>query len=378
MMARCPIHISEGTVGKRRTRVAAIACKRRMSYLSTSSGYRTTVSEDEIFRLNRSRMKGTLFLLILVFVIGSNENSDFEESEFVSYAEPLSGSDEQIEMEPIPGGVFQMGDPDVKQRDVRVDDFWMAKYEVTWQQYELFSRQAMDELAEHIPNLDGAVQIGVDAISIPTPPYVEMSFGMGTDGYPAISMTHYAAINFAKWLTAKTGNFYRLPTEAEWEYACRAGSETVTHLDDSGGQLEQYEWYQENSSGTYNQVGTKEPNAFGLHDMMGNVSEWTMDKYYEDYLDRLEGDVVDNPWFHPDVLYPRAVRGGSYRDSSEEVHCANRRGSNANWKMLDPQFPKSLWWHTSVPYIGFRVVRPKETPSPEEIEQYWIEAIEDL
>ncbi|MEX2602310.1 MAG: SUMF1/EgtB/PvdO family nonheme iron enzyme [Balneolaceae bacterium] len=325
-------------------------------------------------------MKGTLFLLILVFAISSSEisaDAERQDSEFDSYSEQISGSEEQIELEPVPGGVFQMGDPDVKQRDVRVDDFWMAKYEVTWQQYELFSRQAMDELADDVPNPDGAVQIGVDAISIPTPPYVEMSFGMGTDGYPAISMTHYAALNFAKWLTAKTGNFYRLPTEAEWEYACRAGSETVTHTGDSS-DLDQYEWHEENSSGTYNRVGTREPNAFGLHDMMGNVAEWTMDKYYEDYLDRLEGDIADNPWFRPDVLYPRAVRGGSYRDSPEEVHCANRRGSNANWKMLDPQFPKSLWWHTSVPYIGFRVVRPRVTPSEEEIEQYWIEAMEDL
>src|SRR5579872_4988209 len=100
---------------------------------------------------------------------------------------------------------------------------------------------------------------------------MEMSFGMGINGYPAISMTQHAANKYAEWLSAKTGEFYRLPTEAEREYACRAGSTAAYYFGDDVSQLGDYAWYQANSKGKYQKVGTKKPNAWGLYDMLGNV-----------------------------------------------------------------------------------------------------------
>lgn len=306
---------------------------------------------------------------------------------FEDYTTDIPGTDVELEMVAIPGGEFTMGSPEDEagradnegpQRRVQVSSFWMGKYEITWNQYDLFADEVMDQLSQELAeNQDRDVSISVDAISKPTQPYVDMTFGMGRDGYPAISMTHYAAIMYAKWLTAKTGDFYRLPTEAEWEYACRGGTDTAYYFGNSAGDVNDHAWYRENSDRSYNKVGTKEPNPFGLYDMAGNLSEWTMDQYYDDYYDRLEGDPAENPWFKPTELYPRAVRGGSWQDEAEDQRCTNRIGSDPEWKQLDPQFPKSLWWHTSASFLGFRLVRPAETPSTEEIEAYWIEAMDD-
>lgn len=333
-----------------------------------------------------SSIRGLIpIFLISAFLAGFFLTSD--DDPFTEYSQLIPGTDVSIEMVPVEGGTFLMGSPDDEQgrsddegprREVKVDSFWMGKYEITWNQYDLFANEVIGRLADELATGQRDIEIPVDAISTPTPPYVDMTFGMGRDGYPAISMTHYAAVMFTKWLTAKTGDFYRLPTEAEWEYACRAGSDSAYHFGESPDEIDRYVWYNGNSNRSYNAAGTKEPNGFGLHDMSGNLAEWTMDQYYEDYFERLEGEPAENPWFKPDQLYPRSVRGGSWQDGPEDQRCAKRRGSQERWKMLDPQMPKSLWWHTSAPFVGFRVVRPKETPSSEEIERYWIEAMEDF
>ena len=150
--------------------------------------------------------------------------------------------------------------------------FWMQAHEVTWDEYRLFMFATQGGEIAHKDEL-------VDAVSRPTKPYVEMSFGMGIDGFPAISMTQHAANKYAEWLSARTGEFYRLPTEAEWEYACRAGTTTEFHFGDDASQLGDYAWYAANSEGKYQKVGTKKPNAWGLYDMLGNVMEWTLDQY---------------------------------------------------------------------------------------------------
>lgn len=282
-------------------------------------------------------------------------------------------------MQFIPGGNFTMGSPaselghfgdEGPQHQVTVDGFWMGQYEITWDLYNLFVTREIDQ-NQVKKTLSSEVQIDVDAVSGATTPYVEMSFGMGVDNYPAICMTQLAAVKFCEWLSAMTGHFYRLPTEAEWEYACRAGNQTAYSFGEDAAQLDKYAWFAENSNEKYQKVGSKLPNPWGLYDMHGNVAEWTLDQYLPTaYRQRTRG--VKNPLTPGDKVYPKIVRGGSWMDAPKRLRSAARRPSSKKWKKRDPQIPKSKWWHTDAPFVGFRVVRPVKTPSEEEQKKYWM------
>jgi formylglycine-generating enzyme required for sulfatase activity len=297
-------------------------------------------------------------------------------AEMKPYTEKIPRTEITFDMVPIPAGEFQIGTPENEagrrkdegpQRTLRIDPFWMGKREVTWDEYRLFM---FSQMAKEDTNKDDVV----DAISRPTRPYVEMSFGMGINGFPAISMTQHAANKYAEWLSAKTGHFYRLPTEAEWEYACRAGTTTAYSFGDDPAQLGDYAWFADNSEGKYQKVGTKKPNPWGLYDMHGNVMEWTLDQYdpagYKDL-------GPDNPMKASTQPYPQSVRGGAWTDPAEQLRCGSRIGSDPSWKMQDPQLPKSIWYHTDAQGLGFRLVRPLKVPSPEQLYKYWNSGVEN-
>jgi formylglycine-generating enzyme required for sulfatase activity len=306
---------------------------------------------------------------------------------FEAYTTNVPGSDVSFTMQPIPGGTFMMGSPESDpnhQQDegpqvkVMVDPFWMASTETTWDMFEIFVFQEQEKrLASANGGLESANIPSVDAVSRPTPPYLDMSFGMGKYGYPAICMTQYSAQLFCKWLTAKTGVFYRLPTEAEWEYACRAGTSTAYFFGDDAALLDEYAWHYGNTNAGYEKVGAKKPNPWGLYDMHGNVSEWTLDQYDPEFYAQL-GNEVANPYNKPVELYPRTTRGGSYDDDPEMLRSATRIPSNPRWKQQDPQIPKSLWWHTDARFVGFRIVRPLTPPSADDLDAFWPQPIEDL
>ncbi|WP_031495299.1 formylglycine-generating enzyme family protein [Bryobacter aggregatus] len=276
------------------------------------------------------------------------------------YKNIIPGTEVPYEMLPIPGGKFLMGTPESEpghkpdespQHTVAVEPFWMASHEVTWNEYRLF-------MFAMLAGETAGNNITIDAISRPTKPYVEMSFGMGIEGYPAISMTHHAANKYAQWLSAKTGHFYRLPTEAEWEYACRANAPAPTPLGD-------YAVYKANSGEKYAKVGTKKPNAWGLYDMLGNVMEWTVDQY--------DPKAYEHPqtWYPSKTSYPHTARGGGWDSTPDGVRCGARVPSNESWKMQDPNLPKSIWYHTDATWLGFRLVRPLKIPSAEEMHKFW-------
>ena len=313
----------------------------------------------------------TIFLIFNITVFS-------QEKDFENYNQKIAGGDYGLEMISINGGVFKMGSPNYETNrmadegpvnKVKVDSFWIGKFEITWDLYHLFMSREIDE--NHVlVDEENEINIEVDAVSAATTPYVEMSFGMGTDGYPAISMTQLAASKFCEWLSAMTGNYYRLPTEAEWEYACRAGSDTPFSFNDEN-QISEYAWYDENSDGKYHKVGQKKPNPWGLHDMHGNVSEWTLDQYNPTAYVRSD-TLISNPIEIATKLYPRVARGGSFMDRSYRLRSSARLASNKKWKKQDPQIPRSIWWHTDAQFLGFRVLRPYKTPSLEEQKKYWI------
>ncbi|MBR98587.1 MAG: sulfatase-modifying factor protein [Flavobacteriaceae bacterium] len=295
-----------------------------------------------------------------------------------NYVQKVPQTEENIPMIFIPSGSFKMGSPKSEighfadegpQHEVQIDAFWIGQYEITWDLYNLFVSREIDQY-QMKKDLESEVSIDVDAVSGATMPYVEMSFGMGTDGYPAISMTQLAAVKFCEWLSAMTGKFYRLPTEAEWEYACRAGSEAAYSFGEDLSELKDYAWYSDNSNEKYQKVGQKKPNSWGLHDMHGNVAEWTLDQYIPTAYKKRKKDV-DNPYEAPTKTYPRVVRGGSWMDKPERLRSSSRTPSSKRWKRRDPQIPKSLWWHTDAQFLGFRIVRPLETPSEEIQKKYW-------
>ncbi|GAB4138838.1 MAG: formylglycine-generating enzyme family protein [Planctomycetota bacterium] len=276
-------------------------------------------------------------------------------------------------MMPVPGGKFVMGSPkdEPGHRDeegpggtVEIEPFWMGRCEVTWEEYDCWNTDAS------LPQSKKP-----DGQSRPTPAYVDMTFGMGREGgYPAICMTNEAARQYCVWLSRKTGRFYRLPTEAEWEYACRAGTKTPWSFGADPSAAGDYAWCAANSGKKYHKVGQKKPNAFGLCDMHGNVSEWCADAWIADFYAPAVGGAYprSSPYAVPrgkngrPFRYPHVARGGSWQDPVEMLRSAARLRSDPSWKERDPQLPQSWWYFTDAPFVGFRVVRPLREPDAEQ------------
>jgi len=302
-------------------------------------------------------------------------------AEMKRYVEKIPGSDVSFAMVPIPGGKFRMGsaateagrkDGECAPIEVELSPFWMEEHELTWDEYRLFQFKLDIELRKAGKFEAQPTDGWADAVSRPTPPYVPMDFGMGLEGFPAISMTEFAAKHYTKWLSMKTGRFYRLPTEAEWEYACRAGASSAYSFGDDAKQLGDYAWSYDNSEGRYHKVKQKKPNAWGLYDMHGNVAEWCIDQHDDGaFLRAFTGKLANNPVNWPTKQYPRVVRGGSWDDDPDRLRCAARRGSAAGWKVQDPQLPKSIWYLTDAKFVGFRVVRPLTEPSDADKAKFW-------
>ena len=289
------------------------------------------------------------------------------------------GAEMQLDMAPVPGGEFLLGSPDSEPgrgelespgRRVQVGPFWMATHETTWDLYRVF-------MFDTDRGGDNPAAAWADAVSRPTAPYRPMDFGMGVEGFPAISMTQFAARQFTKWLSMKTGRFYRLPTEAEWEYACRAGSRTAWSFGGGAAEIDRFAWHAGNSDRRYQRVALLEANAWGLFDLHGNVAEWTLDAY-ADYAALGEGELLIDPIAWPAREFPRSVRGGSWQDEPAALRCAARRGSEFSWKRMDPQIPQSVWYHTNARFLGFRVVRPLVEPPVERQARYWAPDVDSV
>lgn len=321
----------------------------------------------------------------------------------VPYDETIPGSDVTFRMIPVPGGTFRMGSPENEQGrtadegptfEVTVEPFWMGRCEVTWAEYQQYIAAHNVFLAMQAANIrtvDASNE--ADAVTAPTVLYDPSTTYMNGEepDLPAVTMTQYAARQYTKWLSGLTGRFYRIPAESEWEYACRAGTDTPYSCGCGDPEaLAEVAWFTDNSDDTTHPVGQKKPNAFGLYDMHGNVAEWVVDELVAGGFAKPAALAQPVPgekaiqW--PVRLYPRVLRGGAYYDEASECRSASRKGSydaggdrkNPDWKDEDPNIPKSPWWYTEEPAmgVGMRIVRSFTPPADPGTRAKWWEADE--
>jgi formylglycine-generating enzyme required for sulfatase activity len=271
---------------------------------------------------------------------------------------------------------------------VTIEPFWIGEHEVTWAEYNQFCALLKPFARfEHLGIRKVTSDNQSDAVTAPSIVYdPSMYFPTTADQrewpkHPAAAMTQYGAKQYTKWLSKLTEKFYRLPSEAEWEFACRAGSTTSYCFGDDEGRLADYAWYFDNSDEDTHPVGLKKPNRWGLYDMHGNVSEWVLDQYSEQYDALRKAVSAGEPPIHwPTRLHPRTVRGGSW--DSEAVRCrsAARVGSSVLLQEEEPMVPPSPTWLASsaARAIGFRIARPLNPPPIKSHEKYWDADVDEL
>ncbi|QES89513.1 formylglycine-generating enzyme family protein [Rhizosphaericola mali] len=230
----------------------------------------------------------------------------------------LVNAQEYPQMILVEGGTFTMGDSEMEgsadelpAHDVTLKTFSIAKTETTVLQWKTFcnatGRTFPSEMADEV------------------------------DEAPMAYVSWYDAVAYTDWLADKTGKNYRLPTEAEWEYAARGGNKSKGYKYSGGRSLDNVGWFADNSGRQTHKVGYKQPNELGIYDMSGNLWEWCKDWSGEDYYGK---STKDNPKGPATGTY-RVWRGGSWDDTAAGCRIANRNGG----------MPENRGY-----YCGFRVV----------------------
>ena len=323
--------------------------------------------------------------LMVAAMRGGGPSTGDPDGEFADYTESVPGTDVSFQMVAVPGGVFTMGSPETEvgrrddegpRRRARISPFWMGRFEVSWSEFDAFYAQKATRAREE---WEWDWEESADAVTGPTPPYGSPDQGWGKGLRPAITMTHHAAVKYCEWLSEVTGRTYRLPTEAEWEYAARGGTATAYFFQagENPGS-----WADRWRSTLFGPAGVDEetlgrfavfrgnsrlqtrlptetaPNPFGLYNMDGNVREFCADWYDPNVLVSYPADreVVDPTG--PESGRERVVRGGSFRSEAVELRSAARDHTrHSHWLRNDPQMPRSVWWYSDATDVGFRVVR---------------------
>ena len=304
-------------------------------------------------------------------------------TEFKNYTERIPKSPISFNMVAIPGGTFKMGslgdEPFRKEdegpfREVELSPFFMAEIEASWDEYLAFYVQtAAEGRSTDTEGLRNKVASATDAISGATPPYGQPDQGWGLGQRPAISFSYHAAETYCKWLTSVTGKIYRLPTEAEWEYAARAGSVGPYFFPGDPKKFEKsgiraklskndttvintYIIYRGNSPTKTQTPDRVKPNPFGLRNMSGNVAEFCSDWYQADAYSQYPEGIIKDPK-GPEEGTEHVVRGGSFLSTADLLRSAVRDYTRTgSWLKTDPQMPKSIWWYSDCFNVGFRVV----------------------
>ena len=279
-----------------------------------------------------------------------------------------AGEKISLDMVLIPAGNFRMGSPtneagrkddEGPQHEVRVDNFYLCTTETTIELFMAYYQETVSAKRDFISTQESQKQTEkadseVDAITGPTPVYGDMTMGYENQ-HPAMGMTWHNAMTFCRWLSKNTEKEYRLPTEAEWEYACRAGTTDAYGFGSDPEKLKEYAWYEKTADSETSAIAKKKANAWDLYDMLGNVREWVSDFYSPDaYKQAATKTPATNPK-GPETGEIHVARGGDYSCPAEELRCAARAFEEKWWRSGDPQIPKSIWWLPEMDIIGFRV-----------------------
>ncbi|WP_295384789.1 formylglycine-generating enzyme family protein [uncultured Thiodictyon sp.] len=245
-----------------------------------------------------------------------------------SFRDRLKDGSEGPELVWLPTGTFLMGSPagdkmafddERPQHEVRIArPFAIGRVPVTFADYDRFCTVA------------GRARPGDQ--------------GWGRGRRPVIKVSWADAVAYCVWLTEQTGRTYRLPSEAEWEYACRAGTQTRWSFGDDEQALGDHAWFNGNSGGQTHPVGEKRPNPWGLHDLHGNVWEWVQDHWHNNY----QGATPDGRSWEDASGEWRVQRGGSWISFGRYLRCAYRHHYGPGGRFL---------------FAGFRLVlgpQPKQ------------------
>lgn len=249
----------------------------------------------------------------------------------------IPGTDLKFDVVYVPGGKAKIGSPEGEAgrkadeaplHEVELRPFWMCKTEVTWEAF-----------VKYFENRKAAK---VDGVTRPSPPYEPPHGKMGVGTHPAVSMRWHGAMGYCEWVSALTGRRFRLPTEAEFEYAARAGSTAAGPANP-----DETAWYAANGEKKTHLTGTKKPNAFGIQDLMGNVWEYALEP-------------------HTGAAYAPVLRGGGWPTPAAELRFAARQLIQPEWYERDPNRPRSMWWLTDGTFVGFRMVCFADAPKKDQ------------
>ncbi len=249
----------------------------------------------------------------------------------------IPGTDLKFEMVYVPGGRATLGSPagdpgrtadELPSHEVELRPFWMSRTEVTWEAF--------------VKYFENRKATKVDGVTRPSPPYEPPHGKMGVGTHPAVSMRWHGAVGYCEWVSALTGRRFRLPTEAEFEYAARAGSKEAGPAN-----ADEVAWFDGNAQKKTHPTGTKKPNAFGLYDMMGNVWEYALE-------------------YHDGPDYAPVLRGGGWPTPGKELRFAARQQILPEWYERDPNRPRSVWWLTDGTFVGFRIVSYADAPKKDQ------------